>query len=226
MSDALRAQGMLPLTEPYTALGYAYTGSTGGSIAASVLGTTGPNAIVDWVVLEARSSANSTVVLHSRCALLQRDGDVVDLDGVSDPSLGLPTGSYHIAVRHRNHLACMTAAPVTLGAGPTVVDLRLAGTATYGTDARKAMGAWMALWAGDVTFDGTIKYTGGGNDRDPILTRIGGSPTNTVSGYWREDATMDGAVKYTGSGNDRDPILLNVGGSVPTAIRTAQLPPN
>jgi len=113
---------------------------------------------------------------------------------------------------------------VTLGAAPTVVDLRLASTATFGTDARKPMGSYMALWAGDVTFDGTVKYTGGANDRDPILTRIGGAPTNTLSGYWREDATLEGTVKYTGAGNDRDVILLNIGGSAPTAIRQDQLP--
>ncbi|MBK7945294.1 MAG: hypothetical protein IPJ85_08310 [Flavobacteriales bacterium] len=63
------------------------------------------------------------------------------------------------------------------------------------------------------------------NDRDPILSRIGGSvPTNTVNGYFVEDVDMNGSVRYTGDPNDRDPILVNIGGSVPTNVRMQQLP--
>ena len=225
MGDLLRSLGYLPTTEPYTAAGYTYTGSSGGSIAPSVLADTGNNAIVDWVLVEARSTADNSLVLYSRSALLQRDGDVVDLDGVSTLALNLPAGAYHLAIRHRNHLGCMTSTPVTLGAVAAVVDLRFAATATYGTNARKTIGAYMALWTGDVTFNGTIKYTGAGNDRDPILVRVGSTvPNNTVAGYWREDVNLNGVVKYTGSANDRDPILVNVGSTVPTNTRQQQLP--
>ncbi len=83
----------------------------------------------------------------------------------------------------------------------------------------------MLLWAGNVVRNTTLKYTGESNDRDPILTAIGGTvPTNTTSGYMVEDVNLDGLVKYTGNGNDRDPILSNIGGSVPTNTRTEQLP--
>jgi hypothetical protein len=35
--------------------------------------------------------------------------------------------------------------------------------------------------AADVTLDGQVKYTGTGNDRDPILSNVGGTvPTATV----------------------------------------------
>ena len=79
--------------------------------------------------------------------------------------------------------------------------------------------------AGDVTFNGTVRYTGTGNDRDPIILRVGGStPNNTVSGYWREDVNMDGVVKYTGTANDRDIILTNVGSTTPNSTRVATLP--
>ncbi len=77
----------------------------------------------------------------------------------------------------------------------------------------------------DVTLDQGLKYTGSNNDRDPILTAIGGSvPTAVLSGYFLTDLNMDGLVKYAGAANDRDLILVNVGGSVPTATRFAQLP--
>ena len=83
----------------------------------------------------------------------------------------------------------------------------------------------MLMWAGDVSFDARIAYTGAGNDRDPILTAVGGTiPTNTILGYRREVLNMDGVVKYTGSNNDRDIILQNIGGSIPTNVRFAQFP--
>ncbi|MCB0782323.1 MAG: hypothetical protein KDC03_22780, partial [Flavobacteriales bacterium] len=183
MMDDLRASGLVPLSEPYTGLGYAHVGGGGESTTAQALAVAGPNAVVDWVVAELRDQTDPTNVVASRSALLQRDGDVVDADGVSPLSFPVPTGAYHVALRHRNHLGCMTAGPVSLDAGITVVDLRSVATATFGTDARKAVGAERVLWAGDVTFNGELKYVNQGNDRDPILQTVGGNvPTNTRQG--------------------------------------------
>ena len=81
------------------------------------------------------------------------------------------------------------------------------------------------LWAGNAVPDGELSYTGAGNDRDALLSRIGGVvPTAVVQGYWPEDLDLDGRVKYTGTSNDRDLVLMNIGGVVPTAIRGEQLP--
>ena len=229
MQDALRTGGLVPLAEPYSALGYAYVGiAPGASTTAPVLAINGNNAVVDWVVVELRNAAAPYPVVSSRPALLQRDGDVVDRDG--DPYIAFPmaSGNYRVAVRHRNHLGVMTGAAYALGIDPcrTPIDLRLSTTGTYGTNARKLVGSVQCLWAGDATGDGTVKYAGGGNDRDPILTAIGGAvPTATITGQYRaEDVNLDGQVKYAGSANDRDIILQNIGGSVPTATRTQQLP--
>jgi hypothetical protein len=87
------------------------------------------------------------------------------------------------------------------------------------------VGGIQVLAAGDVTFNGTVSYVGSGNDRDPILLRVGGgTPTNTASGYWREDTNLDGVVKYIGAANDRDIILQSIGGIVPSNTRVAGLP--
>ena len=119
----------------------------------------------------------------------------------------------------------MTAAPLALTGAATSVDLTLAGTATYGTGARKDLGGIQGLWTGNVTLDTELLYTGAGNDRDPILQAIGGVvPTNSIAGYRMEDTNLDGVVKYTGTGNDRDVILFNIGGTVPTINRVQQLP--
>jgi hypothetical protein len=229
MNDALRTLPSFPLTEPFTAMGYAESAYTSGAtIGSSVLAITGNNAIVDWVVVEMRPVATPGTIAASRAVLLQRDGDVVDLDGVSTVGFaGLAPGNYCIAVKPRTHLPVMLSAttPIAYGTAIATVDFTLPTTQVYDNDARKSVGGVMVLAQGDATFNETIKYTGAGNDRDPILVRIGGTiPTATLSGYWREDVNMDGVVKYTGANNDRDPILVNIGGTVPTNTRVATLP--
>lgn len=228
MNDALRTLAYFPLTEPYSAMGYSFMGGGGETVAPAVLATTGGNAIVDWVIVELRDAASPSTVIASRGALLRRNGSVVHTNGTSPVSFVAPAGQYHVAVLHRNHLAAMTANSYIMAGSTVNVDLSSAGTPTYGTDARKSVTGTFpkqVLWAGDVTFNGEVKYAGSGNDRDPILTVIGGTvPTNTITGYLPADVNMDGTVKYAGSGNDRDPILSNIGGTVPTAIRTQQLP--
>jgi hypothetical protein len=218
-----------PISEPYTALGYDHVGSGGEQVGAAVLTTTGSDAIVDWVVIELRDPDNTGLVVATRSALLQRDGDVVAPDGTSPVTFAVPASDYHVAVRHRNHLGAMTSDPVNISTLVTNLDLASAATITFGTNARKAITGTFpaqALWSGDVTFSGQLKYTGSFNDRDPILQAIGGTtPTATLTDQYRqEDVNLDGTVKYTGSANDRDPILLNIGGAVPTAVRNAQLP--
>ncbi|MBL8011595.1 MAG: hypothetical protein JNJ64_13405 [Flavobacteriales bacterium] len=229
MNDALRGLPSFPLADPYPGIGYMHVGGgNDDAVAPGVLSTAGNNAIVDWVLLELRDANTPATVVSSRSALVQRDGDVVEPDGVSPVRFPMPAGSYHLAVRHRNHLGCMTAGQIALGPTSTTVDLTTLATPTFGTNARKASGGAVnlqLLWAGDVTFNGQVKYAGGGNDRDPILVRVGGTvPTNTANGYFPEDVNLNGQVKYAGSANDRDPILVNIGGTVPTALRVQQLP--
>ena len=229
MADSLRSLPDFPLNDPYPAIGYVHTG--GGNdvpVIPAALLVTGPDAIVDWVLVELRDAADNSLVVASRSGLLQRDGDVVEPDGSSPLLIDVPSTSYFLAVRHRNHLGCMTAGTVALDPFGSVVDLTSAGTATFGTEARKTLAGALpaeALWAGDTFFDGDIKDTGSDTDRDPILQAIGGVvPTNVATGYLGTDVDLDGRVLYTGAGNDRDPILQNIGGVVPTNTRFQQLP--
>jgi glucose/arabinose dehydrogenase len=226
MNDPLRAAGLVPLTEPYTALGFAQVAGGGGETSTTpVLATTGNNAVVDWVRVELRSATAPGVVVASAHGLVQRDGDIVKANGTANLDFGVGAGSYYVVVRHRNHLGVMSAAPISLSATAVTVDFRSGTTATYGTNAHKTVGTQRALFAGNVMRDDRLKYAGSSNDRDPILTAIGGTvPTATTPGYRVEDVNLDGTVKYAGSANDRDPILVNIGGSVPTNTRVEQVP--
>ncbi len=234
MAEGLRTANLVPLVEPYSALGYTYTGSPSLSAVPAYYMTTAPWAIVDWLILELRSAQNPASVVYSKPVLIKKDGRVHDKNfydqatGTLDENINIPiaAGNYYVALRHRNHLGIMTATPVPLDAEPELLDLRLSGTATYGTNARSNVNGVMALPAGDATGNGTIAYSGANNDRDPILIAVGGgTPNNMVSNvYDRRDTNLDGVIKYTGANNDRDIILTNVGGTVPTNTRVQQLP--
>jgi hypothetical protein len=224
MYDSLRVAGLVPLTEPFSSLGFAQVGGGGETISAGMLTTTGNSAIVDWVLVELRNAATPSSIVATQSALIRRDGQVVSTTGGAI-GFGVPNGNYHVALRHRNHLGVMTAAPVSLSASAVNLDLTLPSTPTWGTDARRTNGAVRTLWSGETVRDGTVMYTGAGNDRDPVLSAIGGSvATNTQVGYLSSDINLDGVVKYTGVRNDRDPILVGIGGVVPTNVRLQQLP--
>jgi len=225
MRDDLRVLGLVPLTEPYTALGFDLAGNAGASTQPSVLAVSGPNAIVDWVLFEVRDALDPTLVLSRQAALLQRDGDVVGTNGQFPLIVQVDRPSAYISVRHRNHLGAMTAAPISLQPFDVVLDMGASTTATYGTEACAEEAGVALLWEGDVNRDGQLKYTGAANDRDPVLQTIGGSvPTQVTSGYASTDVNLDGLTKYAGVINDRDLILVNIGGLVVTHVRHAQLP--
>ena len=215
MKDSLRAKGFLPTQEPYTGLGFTHKGSGGGeTVAPSVLGLTDNNAIVDWLFLELRDGSDSTRVVATRSALLQRDGDVVDLDGSASVTFSsVPIGNYYVAIRHRNHLPCRTsqAIPLSINAQNSL-NFTNGSTPILGKNPLRAVGGVFALYAGDVNRDGQVAYTGSGNDRVAVLRIVGlNTVNNEYEGYYAEDANMDGTVRYTGAGNDRVVILSLVG---------------
>lgn len=246
MRDDLRMAGVIPAAQPMSPAGAATMPVGGETIGVGVLNVTGNNAIVDWITIELRFGKPEVTTTPGqgfqtyetfavRNALIQRDGDIVDMDGTSPVLLPLKSGNCWVIVRHWNHLGVMSASPLALSASPTVLDTRAAGTALYANvgneagPARKIVGATRTLWAGNAWSSGVswrdVQYTGNGNDRDKVLMDLGGTvPTSTVSGYYRSDVNLDGVVKYTGTNNDRDMILQTIGGSVPTAVRYEQVP--
>lgn len=226
MNDDLRQAGLVPTAEPYAGLGFTLVGSGGESVSPAMLAITGKNAVVDWVLIELRNKNNASQVLATKSALLQRDGDVVGVNGQQRILFNVAADNYYVAVRHRNHLGTMVYATKVLGPNEMALDFTLTTEYTHGTSARATLiNGKRALWSGNTNHDGYLQYTGAQNDRDPILQAIGGTvPTNTITGYELRDVNMDGVVRYTGGQNDRDPILQNIGGSVPTNVRQQLLP--
>ncbi len=237
MRDNLRSYGnpatrLIPATEPYTAMSpsFKHYGDGGGEVvtdSATVFAVTGANAIVDWVLVELRNANKLDSIATTRAGLLQRDGDVVDVDGVSP--LRFPTanaGSFYVAVRHRNHLGVMTAEALALSpilsyvdfTDPTFlttgnyaqVELSMITPDTSDTDTR------MFMWAGDLNSDGRTVYQGPGNDILKLFTTVIGDPGNTTfianyisSGYKTADIDLNGRAIYQGPLNDRSMLLFN-----------------
>lgn len=230
MSHALRSQGLLPTQEPYTALGYQHRNGGGGErmTASAQQIAIGADTPVDWVVVELRDKYNSRTILATRSALVQRDGDIVGMDGITPVTFSGWTDSYYVAVRHRNHLGVMTQAPVALTNAPTI-DFTDSTLATYGNHAQKIVDRSSTtpsgtstnevamLWGGDANGDHRVIAAGPNNDKNAVLVTVFLAPGNTsyasnyiVTGYHRTDLNLDGRVIAAGPGTDTNAIYYAV----------------
>jgi hypothetical protein len=240
----------IPTSDPYRSSPYSTTFThVNNSTTETVVGTpfanqaSASNDIVDWVFLELRNTNASpgNTILQTRSALIQRDGDIVDVDGVS-PVLfnNVDDGNYAITIRHRNHLSMSlspTAGAIALAESQSaayttnVMDLRSANTSSifgttagYTTASHPTLGTVKLMWAGNANSNTNCRYSGAGNDRAIILTDLGNSETAVLSGYYRADLNMNGQLRYSGAGNDRAFLLSNVLGSSELASKTEQRP--
>jgi hypothetical protein len=238
MRDDLRSRHVLPSTEPYTqrTTSYVHKGGGGGeavSDTTAVFGETGADAIVDWVFIELRSSASIDTVTYTRSALLQRDGDVVDTNGLAP--VRIPdgqAGTYYVTVRHRNHLGVMTAEALELSPLITEIDFTDTSLLTNGNYAQIKIGNKMAMWAGDLNADKRSIYQGPNNDIIKLFTTVFNDNGNTArlanfisSGYLDADVDLSGRAIYQGPLNDRAMHLFNVILAHPSNIeKDGQLP--
>ncbi|MFP4846555.1 hemagglutinin protein [Winogradskyella sp. PE311] len=213
MNDDLRVAGLIPTSSPYV---------DNATCNASVFSVTGTDAIVDWVWIEVRASNDNTKLLNGKSALLQRDGDIVDVDGISTLTMNAPPKDHYVVVKHRNHLGVMSENPIALAEDiTTIVDFTDSGFDTFGTNAQSILDSGdTALWAGDVNNNGQVRYLGPNNDTNSIKDAVLFDSGNTSSSnfypytaYDNADINMNGQVRYLGPGNDtnilKDIILLH-----------------
>ncbi|MVM29497.1 hypothetical protein GO755_05595 [Spirosoma sp. HMF4905] len=231
MRDDLRAKNLLPLVEPYSSpelvgTGFTHVGGGGNeSTTSAVFSTTGANAIVDWVFVELRNPASGSAVVATRSALVQRDGDIVDVDGISPVSFNVGAGSYYVSVRHRNHLGVMTLNTVALSSTAVTVDFISPATQTYGTLAQQTINTTRLLWPGNTNGVDVVSgqpkrqviYQGSNNDLGTVFSQVfleagntSSLPTYIVQRYLTGDVNMDGEVRYQGAQNDLQIIFTTV----------------
>ncbi len=245
MRDNLRmssftGQNFIPFQDPYTfATEYVdirnkYSKVGAGTLSrfqtisdpTSVLGVKGANAIVDWVFIELRSKSDSSMIVATRSGLLQRDGDVVDLDGISPLAFaGIAADSFYIVARHRNHLGSMT----LLSSVRDLIDMTDISTPIFdfgttlqngynytgfGTNNSVKQG-FRALWAGDFDSNGRIKFVNPNDDQNVLFYEVFASPGNTLTasnynfsyGYYQGDYDLNAKSKYDNPNDDKNMLF-------------------
>jgi hypothetical protein len=143
-----------------------------------------PTGICDWVFVEL-TDTNGTI-LAQRSMFVRDDGWVVDAEGQAGLGIDVPAWRYRVDIKHRNHLAVASAAPIALTNETVVCDFttdctRYAG----GTNACTTLspGTW-GMIPGDVDGDGKVTPT----DREMVRLSDG------KRGYLNADVNLDGTV--------------------------------
>lgn len=178
MNIALNNNGLLPLSQPYHEAPWNYTGQE--SVAAM------PANAVDWILLEVRDKNDMDVILGSKAGILLRTGYVQDVSGASGIAFdNLPPDDYYVVVRHRNHLAAMSATPLSLPSS-TVYDFSQSGAQAMGAGQQ----AWLesgvyGLYAGDLNSDGVVTITD---------FNFYQSEASLVNDYYTADCNLNRAV--------------------------------
>lgn len=152
-------------------------------------GTAPPTNAVDWVNIELRREADGAVDF-SRSAWIRDDGVLMSDNGAPPVILEIGTGTHYIVLRHRNHLATMTANPIAFTNRQVPFDFTASAGLNYGgtnTVIEVESTAW-ALIAGDADGDGRVTAV----DRAIVTQQIG------LTGYLVGDLNLDGVV------NDED----------------------
>ncbi len=150
MSTHLNTAGLLPNQQPFNQPPWNYYGT-------ETL-TQLPPDMVDWVLVELRNATNPALIMAQRAALLLQNGTIADVSGMAGAVFGniAPGESAYIVVRHRNHLAVMSATPVSLPNNEPY-NFTTATAQVFGNNQLKPVGnGFFALKAGDVNADGVI----------------------------------------------------------------------
>lgn len=185
MRDDLRVSNVIPTTSPYT---------DGATCNSSIFTATGSDAIVDWVWVELRDKTDHTIVLTSQSGLIQRDGDIVAIDGSSPLSFSLTENNdVYISINHRSHLGILTASSVILSESGTTIDFTADTSLVYGNSNAVIVlsnGAY-GLISGDFDGNGQVQNI----DVNGIITLLGSS------GYNGADMDMNGQIQNSDINN-------------------------
>lgn len=200
MADDLRQRGYLPMPPPDI---YPYNLDP---MRQFYVTTSLPDSVVDWVVVEFRKNFTQPGIF--RTYLVKRDGRLVDIYGNDVISIvnnsatnRLDSGSYYIAVRHRNHLAVITKEQVTLIPGGmrnldfTSPDLVMGGINSLKRVDKKENGSFVyALIAGEQ--NGSIFENGIIDSRDynSIIPNPAAWAYDLFNGYLLGDTNLDGII--------------------------------
>jgi hypothetical protein len=227
------------ITQKYQFVGQVSNQFSSIADSATVFSMEGENSVVDWVFVELRDKNNPTLTFASRSGLIQRDGDIVDVDGVSALEFpGVVQDSFYVVVRHRNHLGVMSLKV----SHSDVVDFTDINYPVFDFGTTKNNGfdytglstnnnvkfGYRAMWAGDFNGDGKLKFTSPNDDINYLFFDILIHPNNLLSnsnfdfavGYYQGDFNLNGKAKFDNPNDDKN---LLFGQIVLSALNTNYL---
>lgn len=191
MRDDLRNIAIIPTTSPYA------DALVANSSVFNLGGTSGTGLsdddIVDWVWVELRDANDNTTVVSSRSALIQRDGDVVEVDGINFLTINVGVGNYFLSLSHKNHLGVITITTKGFASGVTSIDITMDSNLIQGgANGIANLGDGnFGLYSGDFNGDGQVQNT----DKTAVEQQRG------LSGYNNADIDMNGEVQNTDLNN-------------------------
>ncbi len=145
-----------------------------------------PSTIVDWVLVSLRTAANGANIV-SKSAFLRNDGKIVDDDGTTEEIImNADEENYFIVIKHRNHLAVMSATAIALnGTTSTLCDFTTSESQFYGSGGSVQLenGIW-GMWSGDADGSGVVDAA----DRNSTWNN------RNKSGYETSDVNLSGVV--------------------------------
>jgi Domain of unknown function (DUF4832)/Domain of unknown function (DUF4874) len=190
MRTNLRAAGIIPLSQPYNDSRFGYTG--GESLPTGDLAID----IVDWVLVEIRDNATNAII-RTKAAILKGSGMIVESTNAGFGNTtavisldNLPTGSYKVVLRHRNHIAIATDIPVEFANNYTTnvdfttnLNVKNSNQSILGTN--NSTGAIIyGMKLGNSTGDGSVDSL----DRATVRNAL-----ETINEYNPNDINMDGS---------------------------------
>ena len=175
MKTTLNTKNLVPMMQPYNDATFGYTGTE--------MVTTMPTDAVDWVLVELRQG---TTTITKKAGLLLASGNIIDVTSTSGIVFNnLPTASYQVIVRHRNHLAVATNTPISLIAGQGVtLDM---------TDNSNVKGANQTMLKTGV-YGMRLANTNGNNAINASDRTISRQAADANNIYRQADVNMDGIV--------------------------------
>ncbi len=173
---------------------------SGGYLATHFGGISIPAATVDSINIEIRDSVTvaQATVRRFAAAWLMSDGSIKLFSDTTKAYVELeaPRGSYYVVVRHRNHLAVMSAVKAVYTTDSTGYDFSTGIAKYYGSDAKNLGGGKYGMYAGE-------------NDGDNLISVLDYNAVGLhifESGYFVADHDMDGLITVL----DYNPVGLNV----------------
>jgi hypothetical protein len=200
MNSELVLLADFPLSQPYNTPPWNYNGTE------SV--TEVPSGTVDWILVELRDaqdapSATPATMIARQAAFLMSDGNIRSTDGTSNQQFDNSTIQHSLfaVIYHRNHLAIMSANPLTESGGVYSYDFTSGTGQAYNGGQKEIAPVVWGMFAGDADASSSID----GTDKSAIWNVQAGK-----SGYRSGDLNLNG---QTDNADKNDYWLPNLGQS-------------